>query len=858
MKRAWLFAMILIPLITIAQDRSMHNKLSPNFSSNRSALSKYSRFQIFTTDLPTLMNILKQYKMDNKIIGQYSRVVVIEAPWKAIDSLLISSPIIQFIEPVRVPKEETALNEFDLSVNSVNLVHEQFPFSGHGMVVSVKENKPDTTDIDLTGRWLPNPLASPFVNSHATNMSTIIGGAGNSFYTGKGVAWGTSITSSNFTTLLPDSDASYQQSGVTIQNHSYGTGVENYYGADAAAYDESAIRNPALLHVFSSGNSGDRMSTAGNYAGIPTYANLTGSFKMAKNIITVGAVDSFYNVAFLSSKGPGFDGRVKPEISAFSLDGTSGAAAIVSGTALLLQELYKQKNAGALPPSSLVKAILLNTADDVGRKEVDYQTGFGNLNAYKAMKGMDEQKYFSNSTNGQQQTYTLTIPSAIRKLRITLCWTDPAALPNTSKALVNDLDMKLVHQSGNSWLPWVLSSSPHLDSISKPAQRNRDTLNNVEQITLDNPEEGLYTIFIDGTVKSGPQQYYVSYHLELENSFQWYYPTTKDFLQAGKNAVLRFQSGYEGNGLLEYSVNNGASWSTISTSVNLSQQYYRWTVPNVVSPVMFRMKINSDTYLSDTSTISKLSQLQVGFNCIDSVLLFWDKKNSPPYTVYTLGEKYLEPIATTTDTSIVLKNPSPDRLYYAVAPNVNGLIGLKTYTINYSLQGIGCYVKSFLVDLVNNEEARIKLELGSQYDIDSLILEKSGKTGFTRVRNIPLGSSLSYVLSDTELQSGGNTYRIKIVLANGRSIYTSSETVYYLPSDYLLFPNPAKDRIQIISKLGDVGVLNIYNSTGQKIMERKITDRIQTILLPQLRRGVYYVMITREGKKAFLQSIVIQ
>ena len=191
MKRAWLFAMILIPLITIAQDRSMHNKLSPNFSSNRSALSKYSRFQIFTTDLPTLINILKQYKMDNKIIGQYSRVVVIEAPWKAIDSLLISSPIIQFIEPVRVPKEETALNEFDLSVNSVNLVHEQFPFSGHGMVVSVKENKPDTTDIDLTGRWLPNPLASPFVNSHATNMSTIIGGAGNSFYTGKGVAWGT-------------------------------------------------------------------------------------------------------------------------------------------------------------------------------------------------------------------------------------------------------------------------------------------------------------------------------------------------------------------------------------------------------------------------------------------------------------------------------------------------------------------------------------------------------------------------------------------------------------------------------------------------------------------------------------------
>ena len=470
---------------------------------------------------------------------------------------------------------------------------------------------------------------------------------------------------------------------------------------------------------------------------------------------------------------------------------------------------------------------------------------------------MNEQKYFSNSTNGQQQTYTLTLPSGIRKLKITLCWTDPAALPNTSKALVNDLDMKLVHQSGNSWLPWVLSSFPHLDSISKPAQRNRDTLNNVEQITLDNPEEGLYTIFINGNLKSGPQQYHISYHLELENSFQWYYPTTKDFLQPGKNAVLRFQSGYEGNATLEYSLNKGASWSVISTSVNLSQRYYQWKVPDVVSAVMFRMKINNDTYLSDTSIISKLSQLQVGFNCIDSILLFWDKSNSPPYTVYTLGEKYLEPIATTTDTSIVLKKPLLNGLYYAVAPNVNGLMGLKSYTINYLLQGVGCYIKSFLVDLVNNE-ARIKLELGSQYDIDSLILEKSGRTGFTRVRYIPLGSSLSYAVSDNELQSGGNTYRIRIVLANGRSIYTSSETVYYLPSDYLLFPNPAKGRIQIISKSDDVAVLNIYNSTGQKIMERKITERIQTILLPQLRRGVYYVMITREGKKAFLQPIVIQ
>ena len=59
---------------------------------------------------------------------------------------------------------------------------------------------------------------------------------------------------------------------------------------------------------------------------------------MAKNILTVGATDSFSIVAALSSKGPAHDGRVKPELVAFGEDGSSGAAALVSGTSLLLQQ----------------------------------------------------------------------------------------------------------------------------------------------------------------------------------------------------------------------------------------------------------------------------------------------------------------------------------------------------------------------------------------------------------------------------------------------------------------------------------------------------------------------------------------
>src|SRR6185503_14496630 len=128
-----------------------------------------------------------------------------------------------------------------------------------------------------------------------------------------------------FSNLLPESDAVYQQYNISVQNHSYGTAIENYYGAEAVAYDASVIARPFLLHVFSAGNSGTNTNTNGPYAGVNGFANITGSLKMAKNIITVGHVDSFGVVLPPSSKGPAYDGRLEPGLVAFSEDGSSGA-----------------------------------------------------------------------------------------------------------------------------------------------------------------------------------------------------------------------------------------------------------------------------------------------------------------------------------------------------------------------------------------------------------------------------------------------------------------------------------------------------------------------------------------------------
>src|SRR6185369_7360906 len=89
--------------------------------------------------------------------------------------VLLPLPGIIFIEKGnRIPKEEIQVGNLDLSVNKINLAHRNFPLiNGDGITVSVKENKPDTTDIDFKGRFLSTDLSSTNVSSHASIMSTM-------------------------------------------------------------------------------------------------------------------------------------------------------------------------------------------------------------------------------------------------------------------------------------------------------------------------------------------------------------------------------------------------------------------------------------------------------------------------------------------------------------------------------------------------------------------------------------------------------------------------------------------------------------------------------------------------------------
>jgi hypothetical protein len=359
----------------------------------------------------------------------------------------------------------------------------------------------------------------------------------------------------------------------------------------------------------------------------------------------VGSSDSFAVVPALSSKGPAYDGRLKPDLIAYGEDGSSGAAALVSGSAIVLQDIYKKQHADSLPDAALVKAVLLNSAGDAGARGIDFNAGYGNLDALRAATVMHSGSFFTGTVaDGQRSNFNIPVPADAKNLKIMLCWTDAPAAANAFTALVNDLDLTVTHTASNQqWLPWVLSSYPNKDSLQLPPVRKKDSLNNQEQVTIDDPPSGDYTITVQAAhVATATQKFYIVFQWDIASTFQWTYPMTNDNLLPGKQQVLRWDNQYSVNGVLEYSYAGTSNWRLINNAVPLSAQWIKWTPPDTTAVVVLRMTVNGREYLSDSCTISPPLQPAVGYNCSDEALLYWNKTGNTSFQVYRLGDRYIE------------------------------------------------------------------------------------------------------------------------------------------------------------------------------------------------------------------------
>lgn|GEM_PF-420153 len=592
-------------------------------------------------------------------------------------------------------------------------INNQFPggdrYDGTGVSIAINDDGFVGPHIDFTGRTEQSTVAGDLTGTHGDMVAGIAGGAGNIDPSITGMAPGSFMHIRQYSSLLPNTVTLHQNDDVMIFSSSYGNGCNAGYTSLTVQVDREIHDNPSLIQVFSAGNSGG--SDCGYGAG-SGWGNITGGHKIGKNAIATANVFRDGDLNSSSSRGPASDGRLKPDIAAhgnnqLSTDpnntyatggGTSAAAPGITGVLAQLYQAYREFNGGANPNSGLMKAALLNTAQDYGNPGPDFQFGWGIVNAYRALQTLENNTYLSsNISQGAQNLHNITIPAGVQKAKIMLYWMDPEGSTAAAQALVNDLDLTVVN-GGTTYLPWVLDPTPNAANLAAPATNGVDSLNNMEQVELNNPAAGTYTVTVDGSViPQGPQEYFVLYEF-IYNEITLMYPLGGEGLIPGEDEMIHWDAhGTTGSFVLEYSTNNGSSWNTIATVAG-TERLYEWTIPNVqTGQALVRVSRSglsdqSTTNFSITNTPANIDVITV---CPTSLTVTWDAlAGATSYDVFYLGTMYMDSVGTTTGTSlsIPIADPNDDHWVSVRAVGPNGLRSRRAIAVSHTTGLLACAV----------------------------------------------------------------------------------------------------------------------------------------------------------------------
>lgn len=317
-----------------------------------------------------------------------------------------------------------------------------------------------------------------------------------------------------------------------------------YYAQTDAIYDNVALNAPQHSIFKSSGNNNTEgpNGPVTHMAYTPTngwvehvnvarpkdcsnggYDCLTFAGGNAKNIIIVGSVNplggtNYYSepsdvtVSYFSGSGPSDDGRIKPDITAIGSNvyganntadtsyanwsGTSFSAPAAAGVGLLMQQVKNQKDGGYLR-SDMMKALLINTANEAGEHiGPDYVFGFGLIDALKGAEtilNINEDSFMADLSLAQNGEYTVSFTAkGGEPIKATIAWLDIAGTPtvpielnNRTPKLVNDLDFR-IESNGTTYMPWKLD----YNNPAAAATQGDNVVDNVEQVFIENPVAG--------------------------------------------------------------------------------------------------------------------------------------------------------------------------------------------------------------------------------------------------------------------------------------------------------------------------------------------------------------------------------
>ena len=403
-------------------------------------------------------------------------------------------------------------------------------------------------------------------------------GGAEPFAWGQGVAPGSRYVTQNAlrSKIWPPQDwaiftADAVKSGAHVMNNSWADMAAGVgYTATSRRFDQ-LVRDPVpgsddpeyLVIVFSAGNSG------------PEPRTITGP-KECKNAIVVGnsltwrpgwgSPDDVRGISTSSSRGPTRDGRLAPIVVAPGTDvssarsnwstrqtipatgnsvgqnaytymsGTSMAAPHVSGACALIIQWWHTRT-GTRPSPALLKALLVNSADDCsggpdGRgglvEPIPNNTqGWGRVSLSNLFRGpgLPQRTIIDGglpfTANGQERVHPLTAIPGNHALRITLAWTDAPAAANANPALVNDLDLEVIHMPTGR-----VYKGNHFTGGFSVGGGDYDNLNNVECVYLRRAAAGdEYEVRViashlrsDARPPYGPAQPWQDFALVIDNA----------------------------------------------------------------------------------------------------------------------------------------------------------------------------------------------------------------------------------------------------------------------------------------------------------------------------------------------------
>jgi Subtilase family/Secretion system C-terminal sorting domain len=587
----------------------------------------------------------------------------------------INQPFIQSIEFMSgegMPEDNRARG-----LHRNNLLDTEIPggrkYNGEGVNVNLADDGPVGPHIDLKNRI--NVIdANNNIGNHGDMTVGIALGAGNLNPAIKGMAAGANMFLYQYSSAyrqLVEMDVAYTTNRVVLSSTSYSNGC-NLFNNETFIADKLIYENPQQMHIFSAGN-----NATANCSFLAGWANITGGYKLGKNVIACGNVSEYDVIDPTSSRGPTIDGRIKPDICANGLNqlsidgpnsfqvggGTSAASPGIMGISAQLYQAYRSMNNDAEPKSALIKATLLNGADDIGNPGPDYTYGWGRVNAFRTLQTIENKEFSIDKIKEDSiKTFKITIPSNIGKTKIMTYWADYPAMDGATVGLINDLDMIVITPTNDTLKPWVLGFAANAGILGANATKGEDHRNNMEQVELKNPAPGDYTIIITGnSIPQGPQEFILT-HVNIENKPLLTFPNGGESFAAGELLDARFDLPVDSIAAsISFSTDSGATWTVLNNNIGGKLRYHNFRFPAKTNSdkVLLKIVSNGKEDISDrTFAVSDTTSPKMLYRCLDSLKLVWKPiQGFKKYEILRMGDKYMDSITTVfNDTSLTISS----------------------------------------------------------------------------------------------------------------------------------------------------------------------------------------------------------